>query len=560
MKKIFTLVSVLPAYLILGGYLDAQQTLYSENFSYPPGSPPPGWEIIADEPPGWFVNNSQISGGTAPELYMKYGMQVGLSRMTSPAIDITGHKHLALSYNQYLINFLGDAGETIGMDVTFDDGQTWQPLWEKPLGTLNIPQDRFTYFVTAPDNATQMKYAFRYEGSNFFINGWAIDDVKVESVVNKDLLVTQLIGNSTSNAGQSAMFVAEVTNGGKEVQTNYTVKLKSADGTELASTPGDPISFGEKSQKILMWTPQESDAPEKSLYAVVELAGDENSGNDKSKEFAVNILKKDTKNVSIGSGSFTLQHSIPFNFFNFYSLAQSLYTSQQIGKSNAKITGLQYSCQFDEDHNDIPIQIFLAETDQQDLSSDWVSPASFTKVYDGPMDFKKGFNQLYIPLENTFNYSGKNLVIYTNKSHPEMVLWSTFIGTFSEEPVYSRNREGDDQPFDALNPPEGYPVLYVPNVTLFFEDGTMSVIDDQAKSAAVQLYPNPVSDILKIKSDNNDKLMSVSLVNSAGQVVMQHKIDNAKPEINVKGLPAGYYIVQIKTSSGVVTKKVLVNH
>ncbi|PZR19932.1 MAG: hypothetical protein DI539_12430 [Flavobacterium psychrophilum] len=560
MKKIFTLLSVLPAYLIFGGHLYAQQTIYSETFSYPTGTVPPGWHIDAEQPPGWSVNNSQISGGTAPELYMTYGMQVGLSRMISPVIDITGHKQLALSYDQYLINFMGDAGETIGADVSFDGGQTWQSLWEKPLGTLNIPQERFTYFITAPENATQMQYAFRYDGSNFFINGWAIDDVRIDDVADKDLLVSYISGNTTVNAGQQAMVMVEVTNGGKSVQSNYTIKVKSTNGTELASISGDPISFGEKSQKILMWTPQENNMPLQSIYAVVELAGDENPSNDKSKEIALNILKNDTKNVQIGSGSFTLQHSIPFNFFNLYSLGQSLYTSQQIGKSNAKITGLQYTCQFDEDNNDIPIQIFLAETDQEDLSSDWLTPSSFTKVYDGKMNFKKGFNQLYIPLQNSFNYSGKNLVIYTNKSHPQMVLWSTFISTFSEEPIYSRNRDGDDQPFDALNPPEGFPVLYVPNVTLFYEDGTMSVIDDTSKSAMVQVYPNPVSDILKIKTVANSQLLNITLINATGQIVLDHKLDNTNAELNVKGLPAGYYIAQIKTSSGIITKKVLVSH
>ncbi|GGG58505.1 T9SS type A sorting domain-containing protein [Epilithonimonas arachidiradicis] len=560
MKKILTLLSVLPAYLIFGGNLSAQQTIYTENFSYPPGALPPGWEIKADQPPGWSVNNSQISGGTAPELYMTYGMQVGLSRMVSPVINISGHKHLALSYNQYLINFLGDAGETIGADVTFDGGQTWQPLWERPLGTLNIPQDRFTYFITVPENATEMQYAFRYDGNNFFINGWAVDDVKIDVVADKDLLVSQISGNNTVNAGQQAMAMVEVTNGGQLTQSNYTIKLKSSNGTELASVAGDPIGFGEKSQKILFWTPQAGDMPQQSVFAVVELAGDQNISNDQSKNLTLNILKDGTKNVPIGSGSFTLQHSIPFNFFNLYSIGQSLYTSQQIGKSNAKITGLQYTCQFDEDNNDIPIQIFLAETDQQDLSSDWLAPSSFTKVYDGKMNFKKGFNQLYIPLQNSFNYTGKNLVVYTNKSHPQMVLWSTFISTFYEEPIYSRNRDGDDQPFDAMNPPEGFPVLYVPNLTIFYEDGTMSVIDDANKSSLVQVYPNPVSDILKIKSDSAGSLQKIVLIDAAGQIVLEQKLDQNNPELNVKSLPPGYYIAQIKTTSGIVNKKILVKH
>jgi len=558
MKKIFTLLSALPSLLLLSGNVYGQQTIYSENFSYPTGGLPQGWEIQAEQPPGWSINNSQISGGTAPELYMTYGMQVGLSRLVSPAINIAGHKQLALSYNQYLINFAGDAGETIGVDVTFDGGQTWQPLWEKPLGTLNIPQDRFTYFVTVPESATEMKYAFRYDGNNFFINGWAIDNIKIEDVANKDLLVSNITGNTTLNAGKPAMFVAEVTNGGKSVQNNYTVKLKSSDGTELATASGESINFGEKSQNFLTWTPQLSDVSHKSVYAVVESSDDIDPNNNQSKNLSVNVLKEETKNVQIGTGSFTLQHSIPFNFYTLYSLGQTMYTSQQIGTSNSKISGIQYTCQFDEDNNDIPIQIYLAETNQEDLSSDWLNPASFTKVYDGKMNFKKGFNNLYIPLQTEFNYTGKNLVIYTNKSHPQQVLWSTFMSTFSESPIYSRYSDRDDQPFDAMNPPQGYPVLYTPNVTLFFTDGTMSVIDEGSKYSTLSVYPNPVRDVLKIKTYQNEKILEIRLINSAGQIVSHQMIDNGKPEADVKGLPAGYYLAQITTSKGLVTKKILV--
>lgn len=556
MKKIFTLISSLPALFLISGSMYGQQTIYSESFSYAPGGMPQGWEIQAEQPPGWSINNSQISGGTAPELYMTYGMQVGLSRLVSPVIDITGHKQLALSYDQYLINFAGDAGETIGVDVTFDGGQNWQPLWEKPLGVLNIPQNRFTYFITAPENATQMQYAFRYDGNNFFINGWAVDDVKIEDVANKDLLVSNISGNTTINAGKPSLFVVEVTNGGKAIQNNYTVKLKSSDETELATTSGEAINFGEKSQNFLTWTP--NDVSHKTVYAVVESSDDTNPSNNQSANLSVNILKEDIKNVQIGNGSFALQHSIPFNFFNLYSLGQTMYTSQQINKSSSKITGIQYTCQFDEDNNDIPVKIYLAETDQEDLSSEWLDPSTFTLVYDGKINFQKGFNNLYIPLQTEFNYNGKNLVIYTNKSHPEMVLWSTFMSTFSEEPIYSRSSDRDDEPFDAMNPPQGYPVLYTPNVTLFFADGTMSVIDDSAKYSSVQIYPNPVKDVLKIKTDNNEKVQELKIINASGQIVMSKTFSGDKTETDVRSLASGFYIVQITTSKGVVNKKILV--
>ncbi|ACU07584.1 hypothetical protein FIC_01134 [Flavobacteriaceae bacterium 3519-10] len=559
MKRIFTLLSALPALLLVSGSLNAQQTIYTESFSYPPGAVAPGWSFEGQHAPNWKVNNSQISGGTAPEFYMGYGMQEGLTRVVSPAVTITGYKHLALSYNQYLINFAADAGETVGMDVTFDGGQTWQTLWEKPLGLLNIPQDRFTYFITAPEGATQMQYAFRFIGNHFFINGWAIDDVKIEEAVDKDLVAGNITGNTAINAGQIATFVVDVTNGGKSSQNNYTVKLKSGDGAELAAVSGAPLNFGEKSQVSLTWTPQPGDIPGKTLYAVVESADDINPDNNASRDLAVIVLKENTTNVQIGTESYALQHSIPFNFYTLYSLSQTLYTAQQIGNSGSKMTGIQYVSHFDEDNNDIPVQIYLAETDQEDLSSEWLNPASFTKVYDGTLDFKKGLNNLYIPLQTEFNYTGKNLVIYTNKTHPQQVLWSTFMSTYVDGPVVSRYSERDDAPFDAMTPPEGYPAFYTPNVTLFFEDGSMSVIDSGANTS-VSVYPNPAKDFLKIKTDGNERALEIRMFSAAGQQVLHKKLDKGAADVDIRGLRSGYYLAQVTTSAGTVTRKVLVNN
>src|SRR5690554_4709769 len=93
----------------------AQQVLYTEDFNYEQDELPPGWVIDAEQPPEWGVNVSQIAGGEAPELYMGYGMQSGLSRLISSPISIEGHEKLSLRYKQYIINFTADAGEEIGL-------------------------------------------------------------------------------------------------------------------------------------------------------------------------------------------------------------------------------------------------------------------------------------------------------------------------------------------------------------------------------------------------------------------------------------------------------------
>src|SRR5690606_3489513 len=119
MKRFFTKLLIFP-FILVASALSAQEILFSEGFDYPLGPLPSNWVIDAEQPPSWSINESQIAGGTYPELYMTYGFQTGLSRIVSPTINIQNHNQLAISYKQYLINYMGDWGETIGMDVTFD--------------------------------------------------------------------------------------------------------------------------------------------------------------------------------------------------------------------------------------------------------------------------------------------------------------------------------------------------------------------------------------------------------------------------------------------------------
>lgn len=555
MKRRFTLLTLLTC-LFLGFTGNAQEVLFTENFDYTPGIVPPGWTNSGEQPSNWKVNNSQISGGTAPELYLNYGFQVGLTRLISPVINVSGHDKIALSYKQYVINYGADWGETIGLDVTYDGGTNWEPIWEKPLGLLNIPQDEFIYFLNVPNGATQMQIGFRYDGNNNAINGWAIDDIKVETVGTTDLLVTNVMGNNTPLVGQETMIMVEVQNGGSTPQDNYTIKLYSNENVELGSIAGSPINFAEKTIGFFTFTPTSSQMDMESVYAVVEIAGDQIPENNQSKDFYVNILPWDTTSSSVGEGSFPLIHGIPYNFFTLYSLSQTLYPANQISIQNKNIIGIQYTCQFDEDVNDVPIQIYLAETTQNDLLNGWLNPSEFTEVYNGLMDFKKGFNTLYIPLDNPYEYTDKNLVVYSNKSYPEMVLWSTFISTYNENGDMSRYVEGDAQTFDAMNPPVGFPMYYSPNITLFFSDGQMAVIDQNQIQASV--YPNPVSDKLNVQLNTNEKIEEIRIINSVGQLLMNQKVGKSSAEVDVRNLSSGYYIVQIITANNNITKKILV--
>jgi len=89
----------------------------------------------------------------------------------------------------------------------------------------------------------------------------------------------------------------------------------------------------------------------------------------------------------------------------------------------------------------------------------------------------------------------------------------------------------------------------------------IETVYDEAMAASdinktqVRLYPNPVSDYLKIDTADA-KIQNVKVYNFAGSLVKT--IDNAKADsIDLRTLATGNYIISITTDKGTVTKKII---
>ncbi len=85
---------------------------------------------------------------------------------------------------------------------------------------------------------------------------------------------------------------------------------------------------------------------------------------------------------------------------------------------------------------------------------------------------------------------------------------------------------------------------------LSVSSGTLSVTDDYV-SQKVLVYPNPVANILYIK--NILDLKSINVYNNLEQLVLQSKVAT----IDVSHLSQGMYFLQINTSAGTETKRII---
>ncbi|SHJ94688.1 pectate lyase family protein [Epilithonimonas mollis] len=81
---------------------------------------------------------------------------------------------------------------------------------------------------------------------------------------------------------------------------------------------------------------------------------------------------------------------------------------------------------------------------------------------------------------------------------------------------------------------------------------TMSTSD--ISKAQVTIYPNPVSDYLKIKTAG-EKVLNVKVYSFTGSLVSN--LDGKADSFDLKHLPAGNYIISVTTDKGTVTKKII---
>lgn len=81
-------------------------------------------------------------------------------------------------------------------------------------------------------------------------------------------------------------------------------------------------------------------------------------------------------------------------------------------------------------------------------------------------------------------------------------------------------------------------------------------ISNNFEELPLQLYPNPATDYLTLKS-GNPQSFTYQLYNMQGTLQHEGKTTNSQTEINVAYLPRGMYILKVVTEKQTVTKKVV---
>lgn len=85
------------------------------------------------------------------------------------------------------------------------------------------------------------------------------------------------------------------------------------------------------------------------------------------------------------------------------------------------------------------------------------------------------------------------------------------------------------------------------------KESTITSIENQEKGK-LNIYPNPVKDVLNIKSE--EAISSVEIFTTVGALVLKDVVEESEKAIEMSHLPKGMYILKVKTEAGTTTRKV----
>ena len=221
-----------------------QETFDSENL-------PAGWSIVDNGASNWMIARSNIAGGIPNELQFGWTPPYeGVTRAIYSSVNFSGitSATLSLKHNVDVYEGSAEAGGTIGIATSSDNGNTWNTAWSKHYDTDGT-YEVFELFDSPDLGKDNVKLCIFFEGNSYNINFWFFDDIYINSQNQIDLSLTNInnedyvlfgdnaISFCVQNMGETNIesFEASYTLNGETVTESFT--------TDLAPMESEDFSF-----------------------------------------------------------------------------------------------------------------------------------------------------------------------------------------------------------------------------------------------------------------------------------------------------------------------------
>ena len=143
---------------------------------------------------------------------------------------------------------------------------------------------------------------------------------------------------------------------------------------------------------------------------------------------------------------------------------------------------------------------------------------------------RKHGNNFTISFKNTENFNNKNFYLIDSYDGNSMELSSSSTYTFR---VYNAPGTINDRFYLSTSP-----------------------VINRAEEIHIYAYPNPLTDVLHLRTQGADETAQSSLVDSSGKTI-DTATWKAEHTIQMSQYPSGIYILKVRTLRGVVNRKII---
>ena len=282
------------------------------------------------------------------------------------------------------------------------------------------------------------------------------------AIVN-DLAAVSISGTNSPSAGTASNYEVSIRNNGSATQTVYSIKLMQTGNIELATIAGNAIAQNEVQTYSIPWIP--SVPGPTSIYARVELPTDEAPANNQTAPLSVDVQQAGIVSVTIGAGDQV--GLVPINVFYRNSVFETIYLASELNVGGL-ITGIRFYNNFTTNLPNLATVVWLGETTHSNLSGGWIPANQLTQVFNGPVNYPSGQNNITIPFSTPFSYGGGNLVMMVQRPYEDDyysssdVFFAQTVGTDRSLVTFN-----DNTTIDPNNPPTTGTTGQFPKTTFF---------------------------------------------------------------------------------------------
>ena len=277
--------------------------------------------------------------------------------------------------------------------------------------------------------------------------GW-VANVSVVEKNEYDMAMTAFVGDLYAEQNVATKYVAKVQNKGVATvsATDYKVVVKDANGTVVAQANGvevAPMATADIEVEISFAT-----IGDVALTATIEYAKDADATNNAA-TLGVNVIAKGSKFVEIGQGNDEFL-VCPASFMSGQSVSQTLYYPEELGVKEGILKMISYPYyEVTSNYPDVPVKVWVAETDRENLKASNLKSEEMTLVFDGNVPVRTVDKEWTIQLPEGFEYKGGNLAIMVFKDAPGTQFEGvTFRGDYCYDNANAPLRTRFDSPWD----------------------------------------------------------------------------------------------------------------